>query len=427
MRLNSTRGAAESCAFLEAATGRAPRDGGLWLPAALPRFADVDALLALAFPERAEAILNRLLGDELAPAEVAGLVARAFTFPLRTVAIDGRVSAVELFHGPTRAFKDFGARFLAALLELIAAREGGGPARTVLAATSGDTGAAVADALRDRAGVRAAILYPRGRISPEQERQIAAPAGNLLALAVDGSFDDCQRLVRGALAEPGADARLIPANSINVARLLAQCLYYFEAVAALPTDARARAVIAVPSGNFGNLCAGMLARELGLPVRAFVAATNANDAVPEHLEGGQYRPRPAVATLSSAMDVGAPSNWERILALHGGELSRVRAGLRWARASDGDTGSAMRALLRGGYLCDPHGAVAWHGLIRRLRPGERGLFLATAHPSKLRGTVRALTGADPGPPPLPAGKPCATPLSPRPEALAEVLRAFAAG
>ncbi len=256
---------------------------------------------------------------------------------------------------------------------------------TILTATSGDTGAAVAHAFWRRPGVRVVVLYPDGRISDLQERQLATLGGNVTALAVEGSFDDCQALVKAAFADPelAAGLGLTSANSINVARLLPQTLYYAEAVAQLRHRGIEEApVIAVPSGNFGNLCAGLLARGMGLPVRAFVAATNANTTVPDYLETGDYRPRPSLATLSNAMDVGAPNNWERIEHLFGGDLAALRKALRWGSQSDGETRERIRELAALGYLADPHAAVAYGVLRERLEPGETGVFLGTAHPAK---------------------------------------------
>jgi threonine synthase len=307
-----------------------------------------------------------------------------------------RLFALELFHGPTLAFKDFGARFLARVLRWIGERRGGSGQtrpRTVLTATSGDTGAAVAHAFWRVPGFRVVVLYPQGRVSPLQERQLATLGDNVRALAVAGTFDDCQALVKACFRDPELEERhgLTSANSINIARLLAQVLYYFEALARLRDEGIGEApVIAVPSGNFGNLCAGLMARRLGLPTQAFVAATNANATVPEYLSGGAYRPRPSVATLSNAMDVGDPSNWERIEALSGGNLDTLRRELRWGSLDDAGTRAALRDLWNQGYLADPHTAVAWRVLTERLEPGEAGVFLATAHPAKFREVLEPL-------------------------------------
>jgi threonine synthase len=401
MILHSTRDKTHKATFAAALTRNLAPDGGLYIPERLEPWPDVEDLLMLSWEDRCAEILVRLLGDEYEPAHLAAVAREAFDFPVPLVRLDDRISALELFHGPTLAFKDFGARFLARMLH---------PPRTILTATSGDTGAAVARAFWKLPGIRAVVLYPRGRVSPLQEKQFASLGDNVLALAVEGSFDDCQALAKACFAdrELSAALGLTSANSINIARLLAQTLYYFEAVARLGGEAPVSPVIAVPSGNFGNLCAGLIARRLGLPVRAFVAATNANTVVPEYLETGIYRPRPSVATLSNAMDVGAPSNWERIESLFQGDWQALRGALRWGSLDDEGTRKTIHDLDAKGYLCDPHGAVAYAVLRETLQPGETGLFLATAHPAKFKEALEPVLGREiPLPPALEevAGRP----------------------
>lgn len=385
MRLTSTRDPHEQALFAQAIqVGMAP-GGGLFVPETLPVFQDVPGLLALDYASRSVAIIQRLLGDEFAPEALEGVVREALSFPAPLVAVREGVLALELFHGPTLAFKDFGARFLAGMLGLVARREDGA-VRTVLTATSGDTGAAVAHAFQGMEGFRVVVLYPQGRVSLLQEKQFATLGGNVTVWAVDGSFDDCQALVKGCFEDEALCRRhrLTSANSINIARLLGQVLYYYEAVAQARRRGLGAPVVAVPSGNFGNLCAGLWAQRTGLPVRAFVVATNANRTVPDYLETGEYRPRPSLATLSSAMDVGTPSNWERIQALFHHDLDALRAGLRWGSLTDAETLQTMAGLQACGYRPDPHGAVACGVLERRLEPGETGIFLATAHPAKFQ-------------------------------------------
>jgi threonine synthase len=368
----STRGG-RAVSFVDAVKASVPPEGGLYLPIAYPTVHPSGDFAAIA-----TAVLDPFVGDEL---PVAELVREAFDFPVPVVPIDDRIAALELFHGPSLAFKDFGARFLAGVLARVRDRD-----VTILTATSGDTGAAVASAFAGRDGFRVVVLFPRGRISALQERQLTSLGGNVAAYAVDGAFDDCQSLVKACFADPAVREKhgLVSANSINVARLLAQVAYFFV------PDAD---VIAVPSGNFGNLSAGLIARKLGLRA-TLVAATNANDTVPAYLDGGPWAPKPSVATLSNAMDVGAPNNWERVLALCGG-VEGARTALRWGSATDDQTADAMRALDQQGYVADPHAAVAWSVLTRVLRPGERGVFLGTAHPAKFLEVVRAAIGREP--------------------------------
>ncbi|MBK9797092.1 MAG: threonine synthase [Holophagaceae bacterium] len=390
MKLVSTRTPNLTTTFLEAVRAGLAPDGGLYVPVEIPRFVDIADLLKLDFPSRSVEILHRLIGDEFPLDVVDDLARSAFTFPAPLVPVDARTSALELFHGPTLAFKDFGARFLARVLALGA----GDRRRTVLTATSGDTGAAVARAFHGLPGVDVVVLYPAGRVSPLQERQFATCGGNVLALAVEGAFDDCQRLVKGAFEDAELVARLglTSANSINIARLLAQSLYYFEALAQVTGDAPL--VVSVPSGNFGDLYAGLLAKKMGAPIPAFVAATNANRVVPDYLDSGTYTPRASVATLSNAMDVGAPSNWERIYTLFGGDHAAMAAALRWGSCTDADTEATLVELDRAGYLADPHGAVAYRVLQANLRSGEQGIFLATAHPAKFMEALAPALGRE---------------------------------
>lgn len=401
MRLVSTRDPRHHASFAEAVGRSLAPGGGLYLPDPLPCFVDLDHLLERLSPQsrRAE-ILARLLGEEFGRAETDRMAAEAFDFPVTLVPVAARCYALELFHGPTLAFKDFGARFLAQTLALLRARDGRD--RTILVATSGDTGSAVASAFHGLAGFRAVVLYPKGRVSALQERQFGTLGGNVRALAVDGSFDDCQALVKGAFADPDLSSRhgLTSANSINIARLLAQVLYYYDGCALLREAGLGDPpVFAVPSGNFGNLCAGLLAQRMGLPVRAFIVATNANTTVPDYLDSGEYRARPSVATLSNAMDVGAPNNWERISRLHRDDHGALRQALRWGHLSDPETALVLRELRDLGYLADPHGAVAFGVMRERLGLTETGIFLGTAHPAKFADSLEPILGI---PVPLPA-------------------------
>jgi threonine synthase len=379
--------------------GPAP-DGGLFLPegiAPLPE-AFLAGLPGKSLAELGTAVLGHLLDGELPAASIAALVEDALDFPIPLRALrefDGRpVFALELFHGPTLAFKDVGARFLARLLPLLGGERGDGIA-TVLVATSGDTGGAVAQAFFGVEGTRVVVLYPRGKVSPVQERQFASLGGNVAAFAVDGAFDDCQALVKQAFADAELSARLglTSANSINVGRLLPQAVYYFHAAAQLP--AGAEIVFSTPSGNFGNLTAGAIAKALGLRCR-FVAATNTNDVVPAYLAEGVYTPRPSIATLSNAMDVGAPNNLPRLLHLYGHDLEALRRDVEGQRVSDAETVDTLRRVHREqGYLLDPHGAVGYLALERglpRWPEATHGVVLATAHPAKFGEVVEPAIG-----------------------------------
>jgi threonine synthase len=311
-------------------------------------------------------------------------VREAFDFPVPLKQLRNRIFALELFHGPTLAFQDFGSRFLASMLALVSDKEGL-KLRTVLTATTGNTGAATAHAFWKRKGFRVLVLHPRG-VTPEvQERQIATLGANVLSYAVEGTYDDCQALVGQCFEdrELSAHLGLTSANSPNIGRIVAQVITYFEAIAQIKVlSLRDAPVIAVPCGNFGNLYAGLLAQRMGLPVKAFVIATNENAAVPRFLDTGKYGPRSTIATLSQAMDSGSPSSWERIQSLFDGNLESMRLAFRWGSCSDAETRKSMWEMNASGYLPDPHSAVAHSVLRERLGLTEVGILLATAHPAK---------------------------------------------
>ncbi len=400
MWLESTRRRAPAVRFTDAlAAGPAP-DGGLYLPVTWPRLdrADLEVWRGRPFADVAAALAERWLGDELGPEVAGGLVREALDFPVPVVSLDGRHAVLELFHGPTLAFKDVGARVLARLLGHVAAASG--RRATVLVATSGDTGGAVAHGFHRVPGVTVVVLYPAGRISRFQEAQIASLGDNIVALRVPGTFDDCQRLVKTAFQdETLRGLNLASANSINIGRLLPQVFYYVAAYVAVAEPIGRPVVFAVPSGNLGNLTAGVLAQRMGLPVARFVAAVNANAVLAEYLETGRYCPRAAVPTMSNAMDVGDPSNFERLLALHGGALEAMRRCL-WSRSiSEAETGACLRRVYeRTGYLFDPHGAVGYAAAEQYAAEAagdEPIVTLATAHPAKFAEAVGAHTGVVP--------------------------------
>jgi threonine synthase len=389
--------------------------GGLFMPRSVPPLQpkELSALSGASFPEVAARAIRPFAEEDIPAAKIEEIVRGAFDFPLRAERLDERTSVLELFHGPTCAFKDFGARFMARTMAYFLGQ--GGQGVHILVATSGDTGSAVGSAFQGLPGFAVTILFPKGRISPLQEKQLSTFDGNVRSLAVEGAFDDCQRLVKQAFTDPGLRAKvnLSSANSINIARLVPQSSYYAWAAlqaagpepAGSPGKDRPLCVMVVPSGNFGNLSAGLLAHKMGFPIDRFVAATNANKTVPDYLETGAYAARDSVVTISNAMDVGAPSNFERMKELYG--LEEMRALIRGIWISDERTRAAIRACKEAtGYTLEPHGAVgyeAWRELRAEYEGMASGLggagleafILATAHPAKFSETIKEELGAEP--------------------------------
>jgi threonine synthase len=361
----------------------------------------LERLPSLAFPEIAHEVGALFVGDEIPPNILMKIVAEAFNFPVPLVTLGERLHVLELFHGPTLAFKDFGARFMARVMEYFVQESG--KHLTVIVATSGDTGSAVAQAFLGVPGLRVVILYPAGRVSNAQEKQLTTLGQNITALEVAGSFDDCQRLAKQALVDPVITEKLTltSANSINIARLIPQTFYYFAAVAQLGTS-ESLPVFSVPSGNFGNLTGGLLAKRIGLGVKNFIAATNANDIVPEFLRSGKLIPRDSRHTISNAMDVGNPSNFARIADLYGNDLQAIRHDIWGASFSDDDTLRIMHDVdKRNGYTLDPHtavGVLGWQCFAKQNQPTTQGIVLATAHPAKFDEIVARATGVRPGMP-----------------------------
>jgi threonine synthase len=397
--LRNIKDSTEQVSFREAVLRGLGRKQGLFFPDRLETLSDVPGLLEMPFVPRSAAVMQHLLGDEIDTAVIERMVTAAFDFPIAAPALDDRVHALELFHGPSLAFKDFGARFMARCL---AEFHDGGP-MTILTATSGDTGAAVAHAYYGQPGIRVVILYPKGRISPLQEKLFCTLGGNVHTVAVDADFDTCQQLVKQSFedSELKDGLGLNSANSINIARLLAQVCYYFEAGAAVNTIENM--VLSVPSGNFGNVTAGLIARRIGLPYKRIIAATNINDTVPRFLASGQWDPNPTVETITNAMDISLPNNFPRVLELgerHGLPLASLLASLA---LDDDETRAAMRILHQRGYLADPHSALAWAALDRCLEADEEGVFLCTAHPAKFMEVIEETLGLEvPLPPELAA-------------------------
>ncbi len=390
MLYRSTNGKADKAGFLDAvAHGLAP-DGGLYVPERYPRLSQefLDNLQGRDLNTIAFEVLRPYVEGDLPDEEIREVISDAFTFDAPLVQLSDGIFVLELFHGPTLAFKDFGARFMARLMRRKSRGE-----TTILTATSGDTGAAVASAFHRLPGFRVVVLYPSGKVTRFQEQQIATLGDNVAALEVKGNFDDCQRLVKQAFGDFELRSKVIlcSANSINVARLLPQTAYFFRACAQLP--AGSSVFCSVPGGNFGNLTAGLIGREMGLPVQGFIAATNANDVVPRFLSGGVYEPGPVVDTLSNAMDIADPSNFARICSLFGDD-DRIRANLSGSAWSDSQTKQAMRDLFeKYRYIAEPHGAVA------RLALGNLpGIFVETAHPAKFASIVSDALGIHYSPP-----------------------------
>ena len=361
---------------------------------------DSDTMLGLAersWPEIASVVTDALFSPELDSTILGALAADALCFPVPLVQLRERLHVLELFRGPTLAFKDVGARFMARLLAHF--RQDDAPPLTVLTATSGDTGGAVAHAFHGLSGIRVVVLFPDGKVSPRQERQFSTLGGNVTAVAVQGDFDDCQRLAKEAFLDPVLSERqaLTSANSINIGRFLPQTTYFLEAWARLRSHQgnRTSILFSVPSGNFGNLAAGLLARRMGMTGVSFLAATNANDVVPEYLRTGLYSPRPSTSTISTAMDVGNPSNLDRALHLCGGSQVALRGNMMGRAVTDSQTRACIRQVhSETGYILDPHSAVGFSALEKELerRSDVTGVLLATAHPAKFAEVVEPVIG-----------------------------------
>jgi threonine synthase len=399
MKLYSTKHESADVDLQEAIFRGLPPDNGLYMPYEIPVMpaSFFETIHTLSLPEIAKAVCQNLLGDDLTDAEIEGIIDSSMTFEAPVVSLEENVGVLELFHGPSMAFKDFGARFMAAIMShylLKAKRE-----IRILVATSGDTGGAVAQGFYNTPGISVTILYPTGKVSDIQEKQLTTLGGNVTALEIDGTFDDCQRLVKQAFLDTDLRSafNLASANSINIARLIPQSFYYFAAFAALRKQGiRKPVVFSVPSGNFGNLSAGLMAYQMGLPVQAFVAACNANHPVPDYLATGNYEPKPSVETISNAMDVGAPSNFIRMQILAGTDIEKVRSLVKGYFTSDETTKKIMLDVYqRTGYVMCPHTAVAYDGLKQyeaEYAVDFYGVMLSTAHYAKFLPTVETTLG-----------------------------------
>jgi threonine synthase len=390
MELYNLKHVSERVNFSQALQLGLGKDRGLFFPSQIPKLDDIDAILALPFVARCKKIIGTWLSDELGQAQVDKLVEQAFDFSLPLTRVDDNRACLELFHGPTLAFKDFGARFMAQCISALAEDK----RLTILTATSGDTGAAVADAFFGLDKVQVVVLYPKGKISLLQEKMFTTLGDNIHTIAVESDFDACQELVKQSFEDNELKQALglNSANSINISRLLAQICYYFEAVAQVRQYSDKDIVISVPSGNFGNLTAGLFAKAMGLPITRFVAATNSNDTVPRYLVNGQWAPHTTIATLSNAMDVSEPSNWPRVEAIcaaMGWPLSLISG----VMVDETQTAASLASLASLGYQSEPHASIAAYGLVT-LKENETGIFLGTAHPAKFKDVVDSLLGTD---------------------------------
>ena len=375
-------------------------DNGLFMPEKIQKFdsAFFDTIENLSFQEISFEVAKKFFGDDIPESKLKEIVFETLSFDCPVVKVVDNIWALELFHGPTLAFKDVGARFMARLLNYFLAD------RTrkinVLVATSGDTGSAVANGFLGVDGIHVYVLYPKGKVSKIQESQFTTLGQNITALEIDGTFDDCQHLVKTAFLDEELNEKLIltSANSINVARFLPQSFYYFNAFARLKAAGELNGkelVFSVPSGNFGNLTAGLFAREMGLSVGGFIAANNANHVVFDYLQTGQYIPRPSVETLANAMDVGAPSNFARILDLYENNNTLISEIIKGFWYSDTQIAEIVKSVYQNsGYLCDPHGACGYQALSESLQKNQVGVFLETAHPAKFLETMEKIVGKE---------------------------------
>ncbi|MDI4653547.1 MULTISPECIES: threonine synthase [Pseudoalteromonas] len=403
MQLHNLKDETQQVSFVEAVKTGLGRNQGVFFPESLTPIQDIDALLDLDFVSRSSKILSHLIGDELPADTVAQMVQNAFNFDVKLVEVEKDIYCLELFHGPTLAFKDFGGRFMAECL----AQFNQGEKVTILTATSGDTGAAVAHAFYNKPNIDVVILYPKGKISLAQQKLFTTLGNNIHCYAVDGSFDDCQSMVKQAFLDDEVKQKLglNSANSINISRLVAQVCYYFEAIAQLPKEQRSKAHISVPSGNFGNVCAAMIGAVLGMPVAKLSATTNQNDTVPRFLQSKEWAPNDTLESLSNAMDVSKPNNWPRV---------QFMLDNKWFSYDDfysscvgeEETKEVMKIIHQTGYIAEPHTAIAYQGLKENLADGSAGIFLATAHPAKFKDSVEEILDIE-----LPMPKPLADALA----------------
>lgn len=397
MKLYSTKNKGVEVSLEEAVFKGLPDDNGLYMPTAIPKLRDefFKNIDKLSFQEIAFEVSKALIGDVVEPKVLKQIIDDVITFDAPVVKIEDNIYVLELFHGPSFAFKDFGARFMARLMSHFLEKKKRDI--NILVATSGDTGSAVAQGFLDMPGIKVTILYPSQKVSDIQEKQLTTLGRNITALEVNGTFDDCQRLVKEAFLDKELNQKIMltSANSINISRLIPQSFYYFYAYAKLKKENKPL-IFSVPSGNFGNLCGGIIAKRMGLPIEKFVASTNMNDIVPYYLLNGIFQPRPSVKTISNAMDVGNPSNFARLMALYDTDIEKIKKDIAGKAYTDEETRQAIKEIYtKKGYTMDPHGAVGYLGLksyIKETNSAANGVFLATAHPSKFIEVVEEVIG-----------------------------------
>ncbi len=408
MNYYSTNGKAPQADLKKAVVKGLAEDRGLYMPERIEKLpkAFFDEMKNMSFQDIAYNVASNFFGEDVDADALQDIVFDTLSFDCPIVKVEDNIYALELFHGPTLAFKDVGARFMARLLQYflrIAPSGAVGGSVNVLVATSGDTGSAVANGFLGVEGIHVYVLYPKGKVSPIQECQFTTLGKNITAIEVVGVFDDCQALVKSAFMDKELNRHMMltSANSINVARFLPQAFYYFNAVARIQEMFNVQrstfndVVMCVPSGNFGNICAALFGHEMGLPIKRFIAANNANDVFYEYLQTGKYNPRPSVQTLANAMDVGDPSNFARIYDLYGKSHERISSLISGATYSDQQIADTMRRCYQEtGYVLDPHGACGYQALKDGLRPGEVGIFCETAHPAKFKEKVDQILGTD---------------------------------
>ncbi len=392
MKYYSTNGKAPIATLEKAVVKGLAEDKGLYMPErikALPQ-EFFDNIENCSFQEIAYTVADAFFGEDVPAEDLKKIVYDTLAFDCPCVKVTDTIYSLELFHGPTLAFKDVGARFMARLLQYFLKKEGAGQVN-VLVATSGDTGSAVANGFLGVDGIHVYVLYPKGKVSPIQECQFTTLGQNITAVEVDGVFDDCQALVKNAFmdADLNQHMKLTSANSINVARFLPQAFYYFYAYAQMKKRGLAdQLVVCVPSGNFGNICSALFGKKMGLPVKRFIAANNANDIFFKYLQTGKYEPKASVQTIANAMDVGDPSNFARVYELYGKSHEAICADISGATYKDEQIAETIQEVrTETGYVCDPHGACGYRALKEGLKAGEVGVFLETAHPAKFKDTV----------------------------------------